>query len=210
MRTQRVAVAVHQPRRHPQLAQPVVVVVAEGGGIAGTVGVADIEHVHHRLVGAGGGVRRDQHRRLGAAVVPGEKILLLAHPRPQPAQVRTIPLRHERRQVGLAIQRAFLRGEGGVAVHHQRGELLRPGPGQPGGDQAAGVHAEHRAALQADGFDELHRGRTEFGDRQRISGQRIGIAEARGVRCDHRVAVGIALHHPQPHARVLRRLVDQQ
>ncbi|MNN20699.1 hypothetical protein D3C81_1339920 [compost metagenome] len=177
-----------------------MVVVAEGCRVTGAVGIAHVEYVHHRVACSLGAVRCDAHGCFSAAVVPREEVLLLAHARPQPTQMRAVPPRQEWRQIGFAVQHAFLRSEGGIAVHHQGRDTLRIGPGQPCGDQAAGMHAEHGEALQADGVGEFQRGCAELGNRHRVAGQGIGVTEAGRVRCDHGVAIGIALHQRVPHA----------
>ena len=127
----------------------------EGRTVADTVVVAGAHEVEQRLLQA---VRR---RHITAQpvgrrrAVPREEDRLFAQPCPEPAEVRAVPRRLQRRQV--------VRDDVGALRFGQRHETVGDGAAEPIGvprgqrcrDHRAGVEAIHRGAADAKGVHEL-------------------------------------------------------
>ena len=207
---QRIVVGCCHQHRHLHLLQRDVGAHRERRAIADAVMIAGAQEIDEPTLQR----LRRRHIELeaiGEALrVPGEEDRLLAHARPQPGEVSTIPRGRKRWQVVRNEIGPLLLDQDHVAVGHAAGDAVRKLRGESAGDHRAGVETIGCRLLDAERVHELDDGIGEIIDLRVVDAERGREAEARRVRCDAGELLLPALHRREHVARGQRRLVQAQ
>ncbi len=178
MRLQRIAViGGYQHRRRGRVGRGNIAAGAQHRAIARAIGIARIQHLHHRSVHARQVGMGDAQPRRVAHIEPREEPALLQHPVPQPGQVLAIIGGMPFGQVRLPEQRHLLRRPDRIAAHREAAEQVGMPLERSDKDDAARMEAVGRAPLHPQRRHELRQRIGEIVDLGGVIAQRVALAE---------------------------------